>query len=153
MKTIFASGCILLCGLCFWSCATQKNEWTGDALEILNVRQASNDALKVYDVEKELSFMTDDVFITTGNGTLIQGTENLREYIRTVPAEKMYWVRTPDEIEVNAETGLAWESGTWKGYQPDAGQEPVTGGNYAAMWTRQDGSWKIKSELFVTLPD
>lgn len=149
-KNLTWYGIVLLC-LSLWSCESTHAEWTGDALEILNIRQASNDALKAYDVEKELSYMTDNVLITTGNGALIQGREKLREYITTVPANKMYWVRTPDEIDVNPERGLAWETGTWKGYQADEGNEPVTGGKYAAMWTKQDGFWKIKSELFVTL--
>jgi hypothetical protein len=120
-------------------------------LEILTTRQISNDALKAHDIDRELSLMTDSVQITISNGTLIKGKALLKEYITSVPDAGMYWVRTPDEIEVNAVQGLAWESGTWKGFRPEETPEAIAGGKYAAQWTRKDGMWKINSELFVKL--
>lgn len=122
-----------------------------DAEQIRALREASNQALKAYDTAAELSYLTEDVLITTGNGTLLAGREALRNYIEGFGESKMYWVRTPADIEVNAATGLAWETGTWKGYDPDRGTDPVAGGRYAAQWTRASGTWKIKSELFVAL--
>ena len=122
-----------------------------DQEQIHAIRQASNEALKAYDTAAELSFLTDDVLITTGNGTLLAGKEALRSYIEAFGESKMYWVRTPDDIEVHQANGLAWEVGTWKGYDPDRGNEPVVGGRYAAQWTRASGTWKIRSELFVAL--
>jgi len=119
--------------------------------QIRAVREASNQALKSHDTAAELSYLTEDVLITTGNGTLLAGKEALRNYIARFSERKMYWVRTPAAIEVNQETGLAWETGTWKGFDPDRGPNPVTGGRYAAQWTRASGTWKIKSELFVAL--
>ena len=49
--------------------------------QILAVRNASNQALKSYDNEKVLSYLTDDVLTTTGNGTLFSGKKALAEYI------------------------------------------------------------------------
>jgi uncharacterized protein (TIGR02246 family) len=115
------------------------------------LREASNLALKAYDNEKVLSFLTDDVLTTTGNGTLLAGKEALRAYIAEAGASKMYWVRSPKEITVNAQNGLAWETGIWNGYDPEKGPDAVVGGNYSAMWTKASGSWKIKSQLFVAL--
>jgi phage terminase large subunit-like protein len=150
MKCIpILSGLLLVCWT--WSCNPPSKEWSGDALEILTRRQASNDALKAHDMERELLLMTDSVQITVSNGTLIKGKALLKEYITSVPDAGMYWVRTPDEIEVNAVQGLAWESGTWKGYRSEETPEPVVGGKYAAQWTKKNGTWKINSELFVLL--
>jgi hypothetical protein len=151
MKSILNLAGLLIIIYWTWSCKPQAKEWSGDALEIYNARQVSNDALKAHNLDKELSLMTDSVQITTGNGTLIRGKDNLRIYITTVPEQKMYWVRTPDYIEINDEQGLAWENGTWKGFHADKGPEPIAGGKYAAQWTRKDGMWKINSELFVKL--
>ncbi|NVK48252.1 MAG: nuclear transport factor 2 family protein [Cyclobacteriaceae bacterium] len=114
-------------------------------------REASNQALRAFDEELNATFLTDDVLITTGAGTLISGKEALMGYIQEIPGPRMYWVRTPDEIIVNPETQLAWESGTWKGYFEDS-DDPVVGGNYAAQWTKKSGTWLIQSQLFVTLP-
>ncbi|MGB5652907.1 MAG: nuclear transport factor 2 family protein [Robiginitalea sp.] len=119
--------------------------------KIQSLRQASNLALKAYDTEQVLSFLTEDVLTTTGAGTLLSGKDALRRYIDDAPDSKMYWVRTPSEIVVNEPSNLAWETGSWKGYNPAVGSDPVIGGRYSAQWTRKSGVWKIASQLFVTL--
>ncbi len=121
-----------------------------DKDEILSIRNASNTALKNFDNELYLTFLTDKALYTISNGTLLQGKENLRKYINQA-GPKMYWVRTPTEIDVNSGLGLAWESGTWKGYTVDSGQKSVTGGKYSAQWIKVNGDWKINSQLFVKL--
>lgn len=145
--------------LAFYSCffiATQLLTITlpaqvqNDKVEILRLRNAYNAALKNFS-DEQFSFLTNDVLTTTGNGTLIRGKENLKKYIQKVSGPKMYWVRTPGEIDVNTKLGLAWEMGTWKGYTVDSGDKPVTGGKYSAQWAKINGVWKIKSQLFVTL--
>ncbi len=118
---------------------------------IRSIREASNRALQAYDHAKVLSYLTDDVLTTTGNGTLLAGKEALKTYIAEGGDSKMYWIRSPEAIEVNEQKGLAWETGHWEGFDPDAGTHPVVGGNYSAMWTLASGEWKIKSQLFVSL--
>lgn len=118
------------------------------------VREASNAALKALDEEANFEFLTDDVLITTGNGSLLSGKDELKAYIKSVAdAQPLYWIRTPDEIIVNEENGLAWETGVWHAYSADDPNEesPVFNGKYAAQWIHQSGEWKIQSQLFVTL--
>lgn len=119
--------------------------------QIQELREASNAALKALDHEKVLSFLTEDALTTTGNGTVLNSKQALRGYIKASGPSKMYWVRTPGEIKVNESRKLAWETGVWKGYDPEKGAEPIIGGKYSAMWTKASGEWKIKSQLFVTL--
>ncbi len=57
--------------------ATSGLEAQTDEAQILAKREASNLALKAYEHEKVLSFLTDDVLTTTGNGTLLAGKEAL----------------------------------------------------------------------------
>ncbi|MGB3145952.1 MAG: DUF4440 domain-containing protein, partial [Maribacter sp.] len=114
---------------------------------------ASNQALKALDHTKVLSFLTEDVLTTTGNGTLLSSKKALENYILEAGDSKMYWVRTAHELEVNKKRGLAWENGIWNGYDPDVSDEAIVGGNYSAMWTKASGEWKIKSQLFVTLEE
>jgi len=122
-----------------------------DKDEILRLRNSYNASLKNYDYELSLSFLTEGVLTTISNGTLIHGKKNLREYIQANSGTKMYWVRTPGEIDVNTELDLAWEVGIWKGYIPESGKKSVTGGKYSAQWIKVNGVWKINSELFVKL--
>lgn len=127
-----------------------SNAQESDILLIKNQREASNKALRNFDEELNSTFLTDDILISTGAGTLISGKENLKSYIKNVTGHRMYWVRTPNEIIVNPETKLAWEKGTWKGFI-EGSMEAVVGGNYAAQWTKKSGKWLIQSQLFVTL--
>jgi ketosteroid isomerase-like protein len=119
--------------------------------QILEIRNASNLALKSYDKEKELSCLTDDVLITTGNGVLLSGKTAIEQHILDGGESKMYWIRRANEIVVNEKRGLAWESGIWNGYDPEKGDNSIVSGNYSVMWTKELGKWKIKSELLVTL--
>lgn len=119
---------------------------------ILAQRQASNQALRDFDEEKNNTFMTNDVLITTGAGMLITGKAELANYVPPVSGTRMYWIRTPDEVIVNPETQLAWETGTWKGYT-ESSEKAVVGGKYSAQWTKKFGTWLIQSQLFVTLPN
>ena len=139
---------IHICILLSLSSVFSQNE----EAQILSFRKESNMALKAYNHEKVMSFLTDDVLITTGNGTLLSGKEALINYISSAGDSKIYWIRTTKEVKINKNTGLAWENGIWKGYDSEQGTEAIAGGNYAAMWTKASGEWKIKSQLFVSLP-
>jgi hypothetical protein len=60
-------------------------------------------------------------------------------------------LRTTEQIEVSASNPLAAERGHWRctSQQPDG--MLVTTGTYLAMWRREAGGWKTRSELFVAL--
>jgi hypothetical protein len=135
-------------GFTFSVKAVQAQEM--DKQEILSQRKASNQALREFDEELDATFSTEDAFITTGAGTLIAGKQELSIYLKSQKGQKMYWIRTPDEVLVNSKTKLAWETGTWKGYYEDS-EEPIVGGKYSAQWTKASGIWLIRSQLFVTL--
>ena len=119
--------------------------------QIRAIRQASNKALKSYDTPKVLSFLTDDVLTTTGSGTLLCGKKALEDYISAGGQSKMYWIRETQEVRVNEKRKLAWEQGSWRGFDPERSQEPIVHGEYSAQWTKEAGVWKIRSQLFVTL--
>ena len=125
---------------------TQKS----DKDQILAQREASNQALRAFDEALNATFSTPDAFITTGAGTLIAGNVAFDTYIKSQKGPKMYWIRTPDEVIVNPKTNLAWETGTWKGYNENS-VKAVVGGKYSAKWTKASGTWQIHSQLFVTL--
>lgn len=145
-KGVLAFKVILLLGVGTLSSFAQT-----DRDKILTLRVASNQSLKEADHARFLSYMTDGVHVTTGHGTLIQGKETLRAYLAKAVGSHIYFVRTSLEVEVNPERGLAWERGTWKGYDSEKGDTATTGGRYAAQWTKANGEWRIRSELFVTL--
>ncbi len=119
--------------------------------QIIINRNASNEALKSLDLNLSNTYLTDDTLITTGSGVLLVGKEALIAYVNNSGTSTMYFVRTPDEIDVNTTRGLAWESGIWKGYDLKKANNLIVHGKYSAMWTKASGKWLIKSQLFVTL--
>lgn len=144
---------LILCTFfCIFICTSDVLAQT-DKEDILTIRTASNLALKSYLYEEVLSYLTDDVVTTTGNGVLLCGKKALEKYILDGGKSKMYWVRETKEIIVNEKRGLAWESGIWNGYNPEKGDNSIVNGKYSAMWTKASGIWKIKSQLFVTLDE
>jgi len=150
---LIINGCILL-RILFISVSSGELFAQSSEEKIRSVRAASNAALKALNEEVNMEFLTEDVLITTGNGTLLSGKDELRAYIESLAdASPMYWVRTPAEIIVNEERGLAWETGVWYAYSADDPNEksPVSHGNYAAQWVLLTGEWKIQSKLFVML--
>ena len=124
-----------------------------DKEQIIAIRNSSNLALKSYDIAQVLSYLTNEVLTTTGSGVLLSGKKALEKYILDGGESKMYWIRTPKEIIVNDKIKLAWEDGNWKGYDPEKGSNSIVSGNYSAMWTKESGEWKIKSQLFVALEE
>jgi len=147
------TGCILLVTFILSAHGSELFAQSNEE-SIRAVREASNTALKALDEEANFKFLTDDVMITTGNGTLLSGKNELKAYIESAAdADPMYWIRTPGEIIVNEERGLAWETGVWHGYSADDPEEenPIVQGKYAAQWILTSGEWKIQSQLFVTL--
>lgn len=54
-------------------------------------------------------------------------------------------------MEIDASQLLGFESGTWVGEWTTPAGPLRTGGRYSASWSKASGSWKIRSELFVTL--
>lgn len=145
-KPVYFFGFLLL--LCL---STLTGYGQSDREIIMKLRKDSNESLRAFDHAQFLSYLTDDVQITTGSGTLLQGKEKLRSYLAEFVGNKVYFVRTSTEVQVNAAHGLAWETGTWKGYATGQGDKPIAAGKYAAQWTKVNGTWRIRSELFVAL--
>ena len=124
-----------------------------DKSEILNVRKESNLAFKNHQIEKILSFLTEDLSIAASNGKIISGKTNFKEDLTAlfIGNPDLYFVRNSEEVLLNAEKNIAWEKGTWVALRPNTDNWKNYGGSYSAYWAKADGIWKIKSELFVML--
>lgn len=120
---------------------------------IRSLRAQSNAAIARHDVTGAVALLDVEYQITTGDGTLAHGRAAepeawAREFAR---AADLVYVRTPTTIEVSASGDRAAEIGAWTGsWSTPAGLRTV-GGRYAAYWRLVEGSWRIRSELFVTL--
>ena len=120
---------------------------------ILQIRKLSNQAIKAHNIEDLAKYLTDDITITTGNGTIIHGKDSLRNYLSTVfrNNKDLYFIRETTVIKINSTEDRAWETGQWKGLRSASPGQADIGGRYSAMWVKRKNLWKIKSELFVQL--
>jgi len=124
-----------------------------DKHAILETRKSSNRAMKAHQLADFLSYFSEDLSITSGNGSVVRGKDSLENYLSRVFEEDkdLYFVRTAQRVNVSASGDRAWEEGKWVGLRPETANWQNIGGQYAAMWVKEQGVWKIKSELFVTL--
>ena len=147
---------LLLASLLLFSCKAEEKglpalSETGKT--ILKIRKASNEAIVAGDLDAIASFWEKDILISTGAGTLLAGSEEVKTYLGTVFSKTpdIVFVRMTKDIQENLETQMAWEEGEWKGYLKSKPEEILASGKYAAAWAKKGEDWKIKSQLFVGL--
>jgi len=120
-----------------------------DSELIRNARTASNEAIARKDVEGIAKFWLDDFVIVRGSGAVLAGKEeNKANWVKIfTETPKSVFERIPSEIVISKNNpDLAWESGTWKGYNTYS-----SGGRYSAQWKKAAGEWKLQAELYVAL--
>jgi ketosteroid isomerase-like protein len=119
---------------------------------VRQARLAQNDAMAVGDVEQVASFWTDDVTLRRGLGAAVIGKDAYRALIDASPNhETLIYVREPELIEISPHWPLAFESGTWTAFLGSPESAPLITGRYSAQWVKRDGTWLIRSEVFVAL--
>jgi len=117
-------------------------------------RERFNVAIADKDVETIRALLTPTYHIVTGRSAQNHGADDeaarWAEVFRADPTA--VYRRTPREITINEEWGLAEELGNWKGSY--TAEETLTNasGVYAAKWQRAvDGEWVLQVEMFTTL--
>ena len=122
--------------------------------KILKILADSNEAIRKHDAASIVASFDQTYQITTGSGKLFHDSPEKEEELWTeifTESPDVIYVRTPSKIEVSAYLARAAESGNWVGnWTTEKGRIEV-GGSYFASWLKVDGSWKIQSEMFVTL--
>lgn len=134
-------------------CSSAQNNSDVDKHEILKVRSESNLAFKNHQIEKILSFLTEDINIAASNGKIISCKNVFKDDLTSLFSSNpdQYFVRSSEEVLLNTEKSIAWEKGAWVSLRPNTANWKNYGGSYSAYWVKINGTWKIKSELFVKL--
>jgi ketosteroid isomerase-like protein len=125
----------------------QVNKAQDDSM-IRASRIRTNELIADHDLKGLSRYWLRDYVRIAGNGNISIGKDSAMAYwaksFKDQPT--ISYVRTPTEIIISENGMLAWENGTWIGVNTKS-----KGGNYAAMWAKQDNIWKLQSELYVTL--
>jgi len=117
-------------------------------------RERFNAAIANKEVETIRSLLAPTYHIVTGRSTQNHGAdeEAIRwaEVFSTDPTA--IYRRTPREITINEDWGLAEELGNWKGSYTVEAALIHASGVYAAKWQRAEvGGWVLQAEVFTTL--
>ena len=127
---------------------------SGDDVSLIReARSRSNDAIAAHDVGAILAEVDSAFQVTAGSGRFIQGRAEMGEAFAGQFAEftDTRYLRTAESVEVSDSGLLGFETGSWIGSWTTSRGPLRTGGRYSASWSKATGSWKIRSELFVTL--
>ncbi len=105
------------------------------------------------DLEKTVSFYSDDTQILPPNSPVLQGKDAARAMWKSmfaVPGFGGGWKAT--KVEVAQSGDLGWTTGPYEITEVDAKGKPMTDkGKYLAVWKKQaDGSWKCVADMFNT---
>ena len=136
---------VLLCG---WMWA-QENGVTD---EVRRARTESNRAISQRDMAGYVATITPDFVITTGSGKSYTRAEFLETWGKLFADKK--WLgcdRIVDGIEMSTSQPAAAERGHFVCAQEQPDGREVYTGTYLAMWRKDAGVWRTRSELFVTL--
>ena len=117
-------------------------------------RERFNVAIANKDVEAIRALLAPAYHIVTGRSAQNHGADEeatrWAEVFRADPTA--IYRRTPREITINEEWGLAEELGNWKGNYTADETLIYASGVYAAKWQRvEDGEWVLQVEVFTTL--
>jgi uncharacterized protein (TIGR02246 family) len=122
--------------------------------DIRAARTRFNRALETQQLNELADLFAPDYQLISGRGDRVQGAEAHKEMWRKTFTDDPTFncQRTPDEINVNADWGLARETGSWLCTQTVEGTPAQYAGVYAAKWQATENSrWVLQSEVFTTL--
>ncbi len=117
-------------------------------------RERFNIAIEYKDAEAIHALLAPSYHLITGRSDQFHGAnEEARrwaELFRTDPTA--VYRRTPREITVNEDWGIAQELGDWQGTYTAAETLVQASGVYTAKWQHaENGEWVLQAEVFTTL--
>jgi ketosteroid isomerase-like protein len=130
-----------------------QTEMTSNEL-IHKARERFNVAIADKDVAAIRALLAPTYHIVTGRSAQNHGAdEEAARWAEVFCADPTaIYRRTPREITINEDWGLAEELGNWKGSYTAKGTLVHASGVYAAKWQRaEDGEWVLQVEMFTTI--
>lgn len=137
----------------FAACQTAGDTRAADEATLRTLDAEWSKAAGAKDVEKTVSYYTDDALILPPNLPTIQGKQGARAMwsgMFSVPGFGGGWKAT--KVEVARSGDLGYVTGTYELSETDASGRPmVDKGKYLEIWKKQaDGSWKCVADMFNT---
>ncbi len=122
-----------------------------DERAVREVDSATLKASQAKDLERNLSFYTDDASVFPPNAPIATGKEAIRAFLSqgfANPGFAIDW--QPTKVEVSRGGDLAYTQGTYEFTMNDPKGKPITErGKYVNVWRKQpDGNWKMVADVW-----
>lgn len=135
------------------ACQTQATPDTraADEAALRKLDEEWSKAAGSRDVEKTISYYTDDAVVMPPNIPTLTGKEPIRSLWKSMldsPSFSGGWKAT--KVEVARSGDLAYVSGAYEFNEKDDGGKPMTDkGKFLEVWKKQaDGNWKCVADMF-----
>jgi len=132
------------------SCSKDQNQ-ADDAAEIAAAAGAFSQAYIDGDLEKQMSFYTQDVMIIAGNRPMIEGIEAVTRYWTPSGNTKVLEHRTiSSKLEIKGT--LASDYGIYEGRSVRGSDTTSFRGQYVITWRKEnDGQWRMAVDMWSAL--
>ncbi|HEV8383495.1 MAG TPA: DUF4440 domain-containing protein [Candidatus Acidoferrales bacterium] len=119
------------------------------------IRTAATDWFKAAaakDLEKTLSYYTDDASMFPPNGPIATGAEARRKvWMEMLAAPDLVFSGASTKVEVARSGDIAYETGTFEESFKAKGKPVKVVGKYVVVWKKQpNGQWKAAADIFNT---
>jgi len=156
MKSAFLSAVAVLVFAGTTISAAQKSNPNPDEQAIRKLDKDWSAAAGSKDVDKTVSFYSDDASALPFNAPIANGKDQIRQvwaHLTSLPGFALSF--GPTKIEVAKSGDLAYDVGTFELKTNDAqGNTTTEVGKYTVVWKKQaDGSWKFALDLGVGNPE
>lgn len=130
------------------ACQSQPNTQPADELRRLDAEWSKVAGSK--DVEKTISYYSDDAVLMLPNLPTLTGKEAIRTLWKEMFASQTFsggWKTT--KVEVARSGDLAYVMGDYEFTETESGRPMTDKGKYLQVWKKQpDGSWKCSAHMF-----
>lgn len=120
---------------------------------ILAAREAINRAIAARDVDGIAVHFLPNYSVVTPRSKHCNGRDaSARSWADVFEHDpKATYSRTPEQIHINENWGMAQEHGRWTATVSAKAGPLELAGVYAAKWQMADGEWRLEAEIFTPL--
>jgi uncharacterized protein (TIGR02246 family) len=143
-------GCLTLLAFSFTGTARAAEQKSSDEQTIRELDAQWSKAAGAKDVDKTVSYYSDDAIVMPGNAPIATTKDAIRKLwqdLLTSPGAAISWKAT--KVEVARSGDMAWLTGTYELMMNDATGKPVNDrGKYAVVWEKKSGTWRAAVDIW-----
>ncbi|KYG82431.1 YybH family protein [Roseivirga echinicomitans] len=137
----------------FSACSSPVENIEQETKAILEASKAFSQAYMDKDLEKQMTYYTDDIVNIPGNRPMLIGKEAVANYWRQSGNAKVIAHKsTPSELEIIG--NMAKDYGYYEGRSVRDGDTTSFRGHYLITWKKgDDGQWRMSADMWAGLND